>query len=217
MTARDVVGARSLNTNGQVETTFRRGEASGFDEQVEMLANTFENSSLATPQQTHRQARGWQSSSPLHPGGRGSFTPNSWRGDDQRSLSQGQEKRQEALRQLIQANMARINAFHLQLNEAKVKQGFNVSENDIDLELYTQRNLIASTDPSLLASNYEARIMMLNEINENLQQKLQKKKNMLALLTDNDARTEASRSEPRRSARLRNQKKKSLNDDFLYY
>ena len=92
-----------------------------------------------------------------------------------------------------------------------------MSEDDIDLELYTQRNLIASTDPSLLASNYEARIMMLNEINENLQQNLQKKKDMLALLSDNNARTEASRSEPRRSARLRNQKKKSLNDDFLYY
>ena len=113
--------------------------------------------------------------------------------------------------------MARINAFHHRLNEAMVKQGYNVSEDNIDLELYSHKNLIASTDPSLLASNYEARIMMLNEINENLQEKLQKKKNMLALLSDNNARAEASRSEPRRSARLRNQKKKSLNDDFLYY
>ena len=181
------------------------------------LANTFENSSLTTPQQTRRQARGWQSSSPLHPGGRGSFTPNSWREDDQRSLSQGQEKRQEALRQLIQANMARINAFHHRLNEAMVKQGYNVSEDNIDFELYSQKNLIASTDPSLLTSNYEARIKMLNEINENLQEKLQKKKNMLALLSDNNAKAGASSSEPRRSARLRNQKKKSLNDDFLYY
>ena len=98
-----------------------------------------------------------------------------------------------------------------------VKQGYNVSEDNIDLELYSQKNLIASTDPSLLASNYEARIMMLNEINENLQEKLQKKKNMLALLSDNNAKAGASSSEPRRSARLRNQKKKSLNDDFLYY
>ena len=95
----------------------------------------------------------------MHPGRRGAFTPNSGRRDDQRSLSQGQEKHQEALRQLIQSNMAKINTFHLQLNEAKVKQGFNVSENDIDLELYTQRNLIASTDPSLLTSDYEARIV----------------------------------------------------------
>ena len=113
--------------------------------------------------------------------------------------------------------MAKINNFHLQLNEAKVKQGFNVSENDIDVELYTQRNLIASTDPTLLTSDYEKRIRMLTEINENLEQNLQKKRHMLALLTDNNARTEASRSEPRRSARLRNQKKKSLNNSFFYY
>ena len=173
--ARDEGGARSLNPNGQVGENFRRGRASGFDQQMEMLANTFETSSLTTPQQTRHQARGWQSSSPLHPGGRGSFIPNSWREDDQRSLSQGQEKRQEALRQLIQGNMARINAFHHRLNEAMVKQGYNVSEDNIDLELYSQKNLIASTDPSLLASNYEARIKMLNEINDNLHEKLQKK------------------------------------------
>ena len=122
LAARDVDGARSLNTNGQVETSFRRGEASGFDAQVERLADTFGNASLVTPQHAHRQERGWQSSSPLHPGRRGSFTPNSWKRDDQRSLSQGQEKRQEALRQLIQSNMARINDFYLQLNKAKVSK-----------------------------------------------------------------------------------------------
>ena len=49
LTTGDVVGARSLNTNSQGETTFGRGAASGLDEQVERLATTFENASLATP------------------------------------------------------------------------------------------------------------------------------------------------------------------------
>ena len=92
-----------------------------------------------------------------------------------------------------------------------------MSENDIDLELYKQHNLIASTDPSLLTSDYEKRIRMLTEINENLEQNLQKKRQMLAVLSNSNARTEASQSEPRRSARLRNQRKKSLNNSFLYY
>ena len=114
--------------------------------------------------------------------------------------------------------MAKINSFHLQLNEAKAKKGLNVSENDIEVELYTQHNLIVSTDPTLLTSDYEKRIRMLTEINENLEQNLQKKRHMLALLTEaSSPRTEASRSEPRRSARLRNQKKKSLNNSFFYY
>ena len=152
-----------------------------------------------------------------HRAGRGSFLPSSWREDDHRGLSQVQEKRQENLRQLIQGNMARINTFYHRLNEAMVKRGYDVSKDNIDLELYSQKNLIASTDPSLLASNYEARIKMLTEINDNLNEKLQKKKEMLAFLSENNAKSGVSRSEPRRSARLRNQKKKSIDDDFLYY
>ena len=114
-----------------------------FEQQMEVLSNTFESSSLNTPQQTHYQARGWQSSSPLHPVGRGSFLSNSWREDDHRNLSQVQEKRQEKrqenLRQLIQGNMARINTFHHRLNEAMVKRGYDVSKDNIDLELYHRK------------------------------------------------------------------------------
>ena len=128
----------------------------------------FENSSLATPHHTPHPIRGWQSSSPLNPTRGGSFTPSNRRYTDQQSLSHNQERHQESLRQMIQSNMSRINKFHLELNEAKVKRGLNVSENDIDLELYKQHNLIASTDPSLLTSDYEKRIRMLTEINENL-------------------------------------------------
>ena len=188
-----------------------------FEQQMEELSRTFESSRLNTPQQAPYQARGWQGSSPQLQAGRGSFLSSSWREDDHRGLSQVQEKRQENLRQLIQGNMARINNCHHRLNEAMVKRGYDVSKDNIDVDLYCQKNLIASTDPSLLASNYEARIKMLTEINENLNIKLQKKKEMLALLSENNSKSGVSRSEPRRSARLRNQKKKSMDDDFLYY
>ena len=47
---------------------------------------------------------------------------------------------QENLRQLIQGNMARINTFHHRLNEAMVKRGYDVSKDNIDLELYSQKN-----------------------------------------------------------------------------
>ena len=137
--------------------------------------------------------------------------------DDHRRLSQVQEQRQENLRQLIQGNMARINDCHHRLNEAMIKRGYDVSKDNIEVDLYCQKNLIASTDPDLLTSNYEARITMLTEINANLNIKLQKKKEMLALLTENNSKSGISHSEPRRSERLKNQKKKSLNDDYLYY
>ena len=118
---------------------------------------------------------------------------------------------------MIQSNMSRINKFHLELNEAKVKRGLDVSADDIDVELYKNQNLIASTDPSLLTSDYQERIRMLTNINDNLELNLQKKRHMLAVLSQTNTKTESSQSEPRRSARLKNQTKKSLNNSFLWY
>ena len=118
---------------------------------------------------------------------------------------------------MIQSNMSRINKFHLEVNEAKVKRGLDVSADDIDVELYKNQNLIASTDPSLLASDYSERIRMLTNINENLELNLEKKRKLLAVLSQTDTKTTASQSEPRRSARLKNQAKKSLNNSFLWY
>ena len=92
-----------------------------------------------------------------------------------------------------------------------------MSADDIDLELYKNQNLIASTDPSLLASDYSERIRMLTNINENLELNLEKKRQLLAVLSQTDTKTTASQSEPRRSARLKNQAKKSLNNSFLWY
>ena len=96
--------------------------------------------------------------------------------DDHRRLSQVQEQRQENLRQLIQGNMARINDCHHRLNEAMVKRGYDDSKDNIEIDLYCQKNLIASIDPELLTSNYKARIEMLTEINANLNIKLQKRR-----------------------------------------
>ena len=117
----------------------------------------------------------------------------------------------------IQSNMSRINRFHLEVNEAKVKRGLDVSADDIDVELYKNQNLIASTDPSLLATDYSERIHILENINENLELNLEKEKKLLAVLSQTDTKTTASNSEPRRSARLKNQAKKSLSNSFLWY
>ena len=143
--------------------------------------------------------------------------PDSLVEDNQRPLSQNQKQQQEELRQLVQSNMARLNDCHHKLNTALVQQGFDVSRDNIDVDLYDQKNVIASTDPELLSSNYEARIAMLTEINANLSLKLKKKREKLDLLTKNTSKSGKVQSEPRRSERLKYQKKKSLQDEFLYY
>ena len=211
-----VDGAKSLLTTGRDDSSFGRN-SSGVGPQVEDLTVALGNSSLATPHHTPHAMRDWQNSSPLNPTQRGSFTPSHRRYTDRHSLSPNQERHQETLRQMIQSNMSRINKFHLEVNEAKVKRGLDVSADDIDLELYKNQNLIASTDPSLLASDYSERIRMLTNINENLELNLEKKRKLLAVLSQTDTKTTASQSEPRRSARLKNQAKKSLNNSFLWY
>ena len=98
-----------------------------------------------------------------------------------------------------------------------MQQGFEVSRDNLDVDLYDQKNVIASTDPDLLSSNYETRIAILNEINANLGLKLKKKKEKLALLTKNTSGSRNVQLEPRRSERLKYQKKKSFQDDMLLY
>ena len=205
--------ARNLDPDFQMEANSERNRL--FEKRLNELSKDFESSRLGTSQQSPYQAQGLHGYSPRHQAGRDSFLSSPLVEDDH--LTQVQEQRQEDLRQLIQSNMARLNGCHHRINTAMVKRGYDVSKDNIEIDLYCQKNLIASTDPELLSSNYEARIAMLTEINTNLNHKLQKKKEMLALLTENNSKSGISRSEPRRSERLRNQKKKSLDDDFLYY
>ena len=187
-----VDGAKSLLTTGRNDSSFGRN-SNGVNPQVEDLTVALGNSSLATPHHTPHAMRDWQNSSPLNPTQRGSFTPSHRRYTDHHILSPNQERHQETLRQMIQSNMSRINKFHLEVNEAKVKRGLDVSADDIDVELYKNQNLIASTDPSLLASDYSERIRMLTNINENLELNLEKKRKLLAVLSQTDTKTTAKK------------------------
>ena len=212
----EVDGANSLHTPGRSGSVVGKN-SSTMAPPIEELSVAFGNSSLATPIHTPQGLRNWNHSSPLNQMHRGSFNTGNRGYTDHHDLSPNQAKHQETLRQMIQSNMSRINRFHLEVNEAKAKRGLDVSVDDIDVELYRSQNLIASTDPSMLANNYSERIKILTNINENLELNLDKKKRLLAVLSQTDTKTTASNSEPRRSARLKNQAKKSLSNSFLWY
>ena len=212
----EVDGANCLHTPGRSGSAVGKN-SSTLAPPIDELSVAFGNSSLATPIHTPHALRDWNHSSPLNPTHRGSFNTGNRGYTDHHDLSPNQEKHQETLRQMIQSNMSRINRFHLEVNEAKARRGLDVSVDDIDVELYRNQNLIASTDPSLLANNYSERIQILTNINENLELNLDKKKKLLAVLSQSDTKTTASNSEPRRSDRLKNQAKKSLSNSFLWY
>ena len=80
------------------------------------------------------------------------------------------------MKKKVQSTMANLNTCHHKLNTALVQQGYDVSSDNLDINLYDHRNVLASTDPDLLASNYETRIAIMNEINANLTSKLKKKR-----------------------------------------
>ena len=207
------------NDAGSVRSQGRNG--SGFSGSVapamDDLSAAFGATCLGTPDNTPNDLRNWDHSSPLNPIHR-TVGNNDVGGFDVHRMSPNQARHQEQLRQLIQANMSRINRCHLEVNELKAKKGLDVSVGDIDVELYRSNNLIASTDPSMLSNNYAERIKILEDINRNLESNLIKKKELLAMLAQPDNRPTASSSEPRRrSERLRNQAKKSLSKSFLWY
>ena len=102
------------------------------------------------------------------------------------------------------------------LNTALEQHGLNVSSEEQEVELYDQRNMIASTNPELLDSNYETRIEIMDKISENLSMKLIKRKEKLAMLTKEKTAPAEARSEPRRSNRLRF-KRQNRDEDYYYY
>ena len=208
--------ASSLHSPGRGGSGF--GNISGpMAPAMDDLSAAFGNTCLGTPDNTPNDLRNWDHSSPLDPMHR-TVGNNDVGGFDVHRMSPNQARHQEQLRQLIQANMSRINRCHLEVNELKAKKGLDVSVGDIDVELYRSNNLIASTDPSMLSNNYAERIKILEDINRNLESNLVKKKELLAMLAQPDNRPTASSSEPRRrSERLRNQAKKSLSKSFLWY
>ena len=192
----EVDGANCLYTPGRSSSAI--GKISGpLDPPIEELSDAFRNSSLTAPLHTPQGLRNWDHSSPLNQMNRNSFNTGNRSYTDHLDLSPNQAKHQENLRQMIQSNMSRINRSHLEVNETKAKRGLDVSVDDIDVELYRSQNLIASTDPSMLSNNYSERIKILTNINENLELNLDKKKRLLAVLSQTDTKTTASNSEPR--------------------
>ena len=51
--------------------------------------------------------------------------------------------------------MANLSSCHNDLTKILEEEGYNVSDNDFEVELYDQRTVLASTDPTLLDNNYE--------------------------------------------------------------
>ena len=198
--------ARQLGPEFQEEFGSGKDRLASFEERLNNLAQDLESTRLMAAQQSPYQKNGLQGWSPRGQGDNESLLTGSSVRNNQRPLSQKQKVEQEEMIKLVQSTMVRLNECHHKLNTALVQNGYDVSSDNLDVDLYDQRNVIASTDPDLLSSNYETRIAMLNKINANLGLKLKRKKEKLALLTKNNSSPKNVQSEPRRSERLKYKK-----------
>ena len=227
---------RNLNSEFEDEVIARDEKLASFEKKLESLTQDFEAAtrlgidtqwvrntqrrrepSPIAAQHTPSQNAGLHNLSPGHQGSSKSSQAGSSNGKPPGTLSHKQRMDQEEMRRLVQSNMANLNSCHHKLNTALVQQGYDVSSDNLEVELYDQRNVLASTDPELLDSNYETRMAMMNQINANLSLKLKKKKEKLALLTKKSSILSAVQSEPRRSERLKNKKKTNKDHMYLYY
>ena len=112
--------------------------------------------------------------------------------------------------------MASLQATHQDVATVLDEEGYQFSDDgSFEVQLYDQRNIIASTEPSLLAGDYATRMELMSDINEKLAMKIRKKRQRLAMLLNNTPAAPGA-STPRRSARLQN-KKKTHKDDYWYY
>ena len=84
---------------------------------------------------------------------------------------------------------------------------------EFEIELYTQENIVAVTDPTLLEGDYVARMNLMDGINTRLVEKLERKKQRLALLQSREKEQRNSDS-PRRSER---NKRVNQDGDYEYY
>ena len=126
-------------------------------------------------------------------------------------LSSGQLLYQENLRQQIQSKMSNLSSCQERLTDVLQEEGYKVSDDDFEAELYCAKNITASTDPSLLATDYGQRIRIMTDVNRKLTDQLKVKKEKLQMLIGNAG--------TRRSLRLRRQgqKGRNRNDDYYYY
>ena len=126
-------------------------------------------------------------------------------------LPSGQLLYQENLRQQIQSKMSNLSSCQEKLTNVLQEEGYKVSDDDFEAELYSNKNITASTDPSLLAADYGQRIKIMIDVNRKLTDQLRIKKEKLQMLIGN--------AKTRRSLRLKQQgqKGRNKNDDYHYY
>ena len=126
-------------------------------------------------------------------------------------LAPGQLMYQENLRQQIQLTMSNLTSTQEKLTNVLQSEGYRVSDDDFEAELYSNRNITASTDPTLLSACYGQRIRIMNDVNQILQDQLKVKKERLQMLLGS--------TEKRRSSRIKQQgqQRKKRDNEYYYY
>ena len=126
-------------------------------------------------------------------------------------LPPGQLMYQENLRQQIQSTMSNLNSTQDRLTDVLQSEGYRVSDDDFEAELYCNRNITASTDPTLLSTDYGQRIRIMTDVNRILKDQLKVKKERLQMLLGS--------ARNRRSSRIKQQGQQRMkkHDDYYYY
>ena len=126
-------------------------------------------------------------------------------------LAPGQLMYQENLRSQIQSTMSNLASTQEKLTNVLQTEGYKLSDDDFEAELYSNRNITASTDPTLLSTEYGQRIRIMNDVNRVLKDQLKIKKERLQMLLGS--------TEKRRSSRIKQQgqQRKRRDDDYYYY
>ena len=126
-------------------------------------------------------------------------------------LAPGQLMYQENLRSQIQSTMSNLASTQEKLTNVLQTEGYKLSDDDFEAELYSNRNITASTDPTLLSTEYGQRIRIMNDVNKVLKDQLKIKKERLQMLLGS--------TEKRRSSRIKQQgqQRKRRDDDYYYY
>ena len=114
-------------------------------------------------------------------------------------MTQKMLQEQEQLRKEIEGNLAALNAIE--------------NSDDFEVENFTHENMIAVTDPSLLQGDYVQRMNLMDSINQRLLEKIEIKKQRLALLRSKE-REQRDSGSPRRSGR---NKRVNQDGDYEYY
>ena len=114
-------------------------------------------------------------------------------------MTQKMLQEQEQLRKEIEGNLAALNAIE--------------NSDEFEIENFTQENVIAITDPTLLQGDYVQRMNIMDSINQRLLEKLEIKKQRLALLQSRE-KDQRNSDSPRRSGR---NKRVNQDGDYEYY